>query len=63
MGKAMSSDRTASPAHGDILIGVQRRRHWSTSEKICLVEESQQLGSSVWFVACRYGLSPRLLFS
>ena len=63
MGKAMSSDPTAPPVHGEILTGVQRRRRWSTTEKIRLVEESQQPGSSVSFVARRYGLSPSLLFS
>ena len=63
MRKAMSSDPTAPPVHGEILTGVQRRRRWSTTEKIRLVEESQQPGSSVSFVARRYGISPSLLFS
>jgi transposase len=63
MSKAMSSDPTAPPVHGEILTGVQRRRRWSTTEKIRLVEESQQPGSPVSFVARRYGLSPSLLFS
>lgn len=58
MGKAMSSDPTAPPVHGEILTGVQRRRRWSTTEKIRLVEESKQPGSSVSFVARRYGISP-----
>lgn len=51
MGKAMSSDPPAPPVHGEILTDVQRRRRWSTTEKIRLVEESQQPGSSVSFVA------------
>ena len=63
MGKAMSSDPTAPPVHGEILTGVQRRRRWSTTEKIRLVEESQQPGSSVSFVARPYGISPSPLFS
>src|SRR4051812_1489979 len=62
MDKAMASDPIAPPSHGEILTGVQRRRCWSTAEKIRLVEESQQPGSSVSFVARRYGLSPSLLF-
>jgi transposase len=61
MDMAMSSDPSPSP-RGEILTGVQRRRRWSTAEKIRLVEESQQPGSSVSFVARRYGLSPSLLF-
>lgn len=59
----MSSDPAVPPVHGEILTGVQRRRRWSTTENIRLVEESQQPGSSVSFVARRYGLSPSLLFS
>jgi transposase len=47
MDKAVSSDPTAPPAHGEILTGAQRRRRWSTAEKIRFVEESQQPGSSV----------------
>ncbi|MER2265081.1 IS3 family transposase [Methylobacterium oxalidis] len=62
MDKAMASDPIAPPSHGEILTGVQRRRRWSTAEKIRLVDESQQPGSSVSFVARRYGLSPSLLF-
>lgn len=63
MGKAMSSDPAAPPVDGEILTGVQRRRRWSTTEKIRLVEKSQQPGLSVSFVARRYGISPSLLFS
>ncbi|SEP42242.1 Transposase and inactivated derivatives [Methylobacterium sp. UNC300MFChir4.1] len=63
MGKAISSDPTAPPVHGEILTGIQRQRRWSTTEKIRLVEESQQPGSSVSVVARRYGLLPSLLFS
>lgn len=51
MPKAMSSDPAAPPVHGEMLTGIQRRRRWSTTEKIRFVEESQQLGSSVSFVA------------
>lgn len=63
MVKALTSDPIAPPVLGGILSGVQRRRRWSTTEKIRLVEESQQPGLSVSFVARRYGLSPSLLFS
>lgn len=63
MGKAMSSDPSAPPVHGEIVTGVQHRRRWPTTEKIRLVEKRQQPGSSVLFVARRYGLSPSLPFS
>ncbi len=39
-----------------------QRRRWSTVEKVRLVEEAMQPGSSVSLVARRYGLSPSLLF-
>jgi transposase len=45
-----------------VITSVQRRRRWSAAEKVRLVEEATQPGSSVSFVARRYGLSPSLLF-
>jgi transposase len=63
MDKAMSSDPLAPPPHAEVITFVQRRRRWSTAEKVRLVEEAMQPGSSVSFVARRYGLSPSLLFT
>lgn len=63
MDKAMSSDPFAPPPRGEVITSVQRRRRWSTAEKVRLVEEAMQPGSSVSFVARRYGLSPSLLFT
>ncbi len=63
MGKAMSSDPITPSARVEVITSVQRRRRWSTAEKVRLVEEAMQPGSSVSFVARRYGLSPSLLFS
>src|SRR5919205_2269484 len=47
----------------EVITSVQRRRRWSAAEKVRLVEEAMQPGSSVSFVARRYGLSPSLLFT
>jgi transposase len=58
----MSSDPLAPTARVEVITSVQRRRRWSTAEKVRLVEEAMQPGSSVSFVARRYGLSPSLLF-
>ena len=63
MDKAMSSDPLAPSPRGEVITSVQRRRRWSTAEKVRLVEEAMQPGSSVSFVARRYGLSPSLLFT
>jgi transposase len=60
MDKAMSFDPFASSPRGEVLTPVQRRRRWSTAEKVRLVEEAMQPGSSASFVARRYGLSPSL---
>src|SRR3954451_15157266 len=59
---AMSSDPLAPTPRVEVITSVQRRRRWSTAEKVRLVEEAMQPGSSVSFVARRYGLSPSLLF-
>jgi transposase-like protein len=47
----------------EVITSVQRRRRWSTAEKVRLVEEAMQPGSSVSFVARRYAISPSLLFT
>ncbi len=63
MDKAMSTDPFAPSPRAEVITSVQRRRRWSTAEKVRLVEEAMQPGSSVSFVARRYGLSPSLLFT
>ena len=62
MDMAMFSDPLTPPSRVEVITSVQRRRRWSTAEKVRLVEEAMQPGSSVSFVARRYGLSPSLLF-
>src|SRR3954471_10136553 len=62
MDMAMSSDPVAPASRVEVITSVQRRRRWSTAEKVRLVEEAMQPGSSVAFVARRCGLSPNVLF-
>ena len=62
MDMAMPSDPIAPTPRVEVITSVQRRRRWSAAEKVRLVEEAMQPGSSVSFVARRYGLSPSLLF-
>ena len=59
----MSSDPITPSPRIEVITSVQRRRRWLTAEKVRLVEEAMQPGSSVSFVARRYGLSPSLLFT
>jgi transposase len=59
----MSSDPLTPSPRVEVITSVQRRRRWSTAEKVRLVEEAMQPGSSVSFVARRYGVSPSLLFA
>ena len=63
MSKAMSSDPITPSPRVEVITSVQRRRRWSTAEKVRLVEEAMQPGSSVSFVARRYAISPSLLFT
>ena len=46
----------------EVITSVQRRRRWSLLEKIEIVEEIEQPGMTVSYVARRHGISPSLLF-
>jgi transposase len=47
----------------EIITSVQRRRRWSSREKLEIVEESELPGISVSAVARKHGVSPSLLFT
>ncbi|KTR03957.1 transposase [Aureimonas ureilytica] len=47
----------------EVITSVQRRRRWSTAEKVRTVEEAMQPGMSVSFVARQAGVSPSQLFA
>lgn len=47
----------------EVITSVQRRRRWSVAEKVRLVEEAMQPGTSVSYVARRAGISPSQLFA
>ena len=51
------------PAPIEIITSVQRRRRWSSREKLGIVEESEISGMSVSAVARKHGVSPSLLFT
>jgi transposase len=46
----------------EVIIGVARRRRFSTDLKLAVVAETMQPGMSISYVARRHGLSPSLVF-
>ena len=63
MNTTMSFDPFAPPPRVEVITSVQRRRRWSTAEKVRLVEETMQPGMSVSSVARRAGIAPSQLFA
>lgn len=57
------SDPFTPSGRVEVITSVQRRRRWSTGEKVRLVEETMQPGMSVSFVARRAGIAPSQLFA
>ena len=51
------------PEQIEIITSVQRRRRWSSQEKLEIVEESELSGLSFSAVARKHGVSPSLLFT
>ena len=47
----------------EIITGRERRRRWSTAEKLRLVGETQEAGTSIRAVAARHGICESLLFT
>jgi len=47
----------------EVITTVQRRRRWSAQERQRIVEEAEQPGMSISFVARQYGIHPNQLFS
>ena len=44
------------------VLGVQRRRRWTPSEKLAMVRETHEPGMSVSLVARKHGINPNQLF-
>jgi transposase len=59
----MACDPHTPPPRVEVITSVQRRRRWSTAEKVRLVEEAAQPGMSVSYVARRHGIAPSQLFT
>ena len=46
----------------ELITGTARRRHWSTEQKLQIIEESFEPGETVSSVARRRGVAPNLLY-
>ncbi|MEY3613664.1 MAG: is2 insertion element repressor [Pseudomonadota bacterium] len=55
----MSSIR---PTRVEVITGVQRRRRWSPEQKLEIVKQTNEPGSSVSYVARQHGLTAAQLF-
>ncbi len=51
------------PERVEVITSVQRRRRWSTEEKVRIVEETYLPGNSVSIVARRHGIAGNQLFT
>jgi transposase len=47
----------------EVLSGPERRRRWSTAEKLAIVQETYDRDATVSIVARRYGIQPNQLFT
>lgn len=46
----------------EVITGVARRRRFTADQKLAVIAETMQPGSSISYVARRHGLSPSLIF-
>src|SRR4051812_40201092 len=46
----------------ELITGAVRRRHWTTEQKLQIIEESFQPGETVSSVARRRGVAPNMLY-
>ncbi|RYF43474.1 MAG: IS3 family transposase, partial [Cytophagaceae bacterium] len=51
----MSTTRTNAEHHVEIITSVQRRRRFSASQKMSIVNEIREVGASVSSIARRHG--------
>jgi transposase len=58
----MSDTRSKEVQRIEVITSVQRRRRWSTAEKIRIVQECEQPGMSVSYAARKYEMALNLLF-
>ena len=47
----------------EVLSGPERRRRWSTADKLAIIQETYESDATVSIVARRYGIQPNQLFT
>jgi len=47
----------------EVITSVERRRRWTTAQKVAIVEETMRPGQSVSSVARLHGIAPNMLFA
>ena len=62
MNTTMTTNSDIPGPRVEVITSVQRRRRWSVAEKLRLIEEAMQPGSSVSLVARQAGVAPSQLF-
>ena len=62
MNTTMTTNSDAPGPRVEVITSVQRRRRWLAAEKLRLVEEAMQPGSSISLVARQAGVAPSQLF-
>ena len=60
--RMVNSNNPPRAERTEVITAVQRRRHWTTQEKVRHVEETYLPGQSVSLVARRHGLNANELF-
>ena len=61
-GRSNVRHMTSHNSHVEILGSPERRRRWTTSEKLSMVQETYEAGSTVSLVARRHGVALNQLF-
>lgn len=54
---------TSSNFKLEVLSGPERRRRWSTAEKLAIIHETYEADATVSIVARRHGIQPNQLFA
>jgi transposase len=57
-----SSSPSSKKERIEVVTSTERRRRWAPSEKIAIVQETYEAGSTVSLVARRHGIAPSQLF-